>query len=396
MPNTPEAGALLEYLQPRVPDYLDDLRALCAIESPTSFKPGVDEANSWVRGWVEKQGWDCIVWGDETAGDGLLATMRGAGRPRVLLAAHLDTVYPVGALTETPPRIEEDRLVGPGVADNKGGLLLGLYAMAALQSLRAMDQYGAITLACGGDEETDMRSSVDLLREFAPTYDVALVLEPARPNGAIVGARKGIAHFGLEVQGRAAHAGVEPHRGAHAVLALARYIIELQALNGSREGLTVNVGAVRGGTRPNVVPDFARAEIDVRVLRLKDMEPVSRALAEIASKSAVPGVTATLSGGWQLDPVPRTPQMAALVELADACAGELGFSVRDVATGGGSYSNPLTSLGVPVLDGLGPIGGFLHSAQEYIQVSSIAPRAALLALLMLRWMQRAMPRQAAA
>jgi glutamate carboxypeptidase len=389
MTNISEAQALLRYLQPRLPDYLHDLRELCSIESPSSFKQGVDEANLWVQRWVEEQGWDLVTWHDDTAGDSLIATIHGSGQLSVMLVAHLDTVYPFGTIAERSIRIEDDKLVGPGTADNKGGLLLGLYVMAALQSVKGTDQFNKISIVCGGDEETNMRSSVDLLREFAPSYDLALVLEPARPNGDIVGARKGIANFVLEVEGRAAHAGVEPHRGAHAILALAHQIIELQALNGSREGLTVNVGTVQGGTRPNVVPDYARAEIDVRVLRPEDMEPVTQILEQIASSPTVPGVVAKLSGGWQLEPVPRTPQMASLVELADRCAGELGFSVRDVATGGGSYSNPLTKLGIPLLDGLGPIGGFLHSPQEYIQISSIIPRAALLALLMLRWAQQA-------
>jgi glutamate carboxypeptidase len=145
---------------------------------------------------------------------------------------------------------------------------------------------------------------------------------------------------------------------------------------------------VQGGTRPNVVPDYARAEIDVRVVRADDMEPVGKEIAAIAANPVVPNVAATLGGGWHFGPMVRTPQIAALVTLANECAMELGFTVQDVATGGGSYANPLANLGLPLLDGLGPVGGCLHSPDEYILISSIVPRIALLALLMLRRAQQ--------
>jgi glutamate carboxypeptidase len=301
-----------------------------------------------------------------------------------MLAAHLDTVYPIGVAASRPLHAEGDTLLGPGSADNKSGLLSGLYAMAALQDLGMLEPFGMISMVCGGDEETDMRSSTALLRELAPAYDVALVLEAGRENGDIVGARKGSGQFVLDIYGGAAHAGVEPHRGANAILALAHQTIALQALNGMREGVTLNVGVVQGGTRPNVVPDHARAEIDVRIARPEDMEPVGAAIAAVAANPVVPGVTVELSDGWHFAPMARTPQIAALAALASASARELGFSVADAATGGISYANTLASLGMPVLDGLGPVGGRDHSPNEYISIASIVPRTALLALLMLR------------
>jgi len=305
-----------------------------------------------------------------------------------MLVAHLDTVYPVGTAAARPLRREGDILLGPGSADNKSGLLSGLYAMAALGDLGLLAPFGTISMVCGGDEETNMRSSGALLRELAPAYDLALVLEAGRENGDIVGARKGSGNFVLEVYGKAAHAGVEPHRGANAILALAHQTVALQALNGMREGVTLNVGLVQGGTRPNVVPDYARAEIDVRIVRPEDMEPVGTAIAKIAANPVVPGVTAQLGDGWHFAPMARTPAIAALAKLAASCAGELGFDVKDAATGGISYANLLASLGLPVLDGLGPVGGLDHSPNEYISIASIVPRTALLALLMLRRAQQ--------
>ena len=384
MPTTPEAQALTSYLEAHLDDYLEELRQLCAIECPTASKTGVDEAGAWVRRWVAERGWELREWPDPSVGDGLVATVRGAGGPRMLLAAHLDTVYPVGTAAARPLRREGDKLLGPGSADNKSGLLSGLYAMAALEDLGMLERSGTISVVCGGDEETDMRSSLDLLRDLAPSYDLALVLEAGRENGDIVGARKGGGSFVLETFGKAAHAGVEPEKGAHAVLALAHHIIALQALNGMRDGVTVNAGVIQGGTVPNAVPDYARVTIDGRAVRPEDIEPVVAALRAEAEREVVPGVRAELSGGWGAPPMARTPQITALASLADTCAQELGFRVHAASTGGVSYANYLASMGLPALDGLGPVGGLDHSPNEYILVSSIVPRTALLALLMLR------------
>jgi glutamate carboxypeptidase len=237
---------------------------------------------------------------------------------------------------------------------------------------------------CGGDEETDSRSSGALLRQLALEYDLGLVLEAGRENGDIVSARKGNGMFTIEVTGRAAHAGVEPEKGASAVLALAHQTIALQALTGLRPGATVNVGVVQGGSVPNAVPDTARALVDVRVARAADMEPLETAIRAIAATTYVPGTTTHVGDGWHDLPMDRTPAIADLVALARSCAAELGFPLADAATGGVSYANILAGAGLPVLDGLGPVGGLDHSPREYMLVSSIVPRTALLALLMLR------------
>lgn len=385
------AGRLTAFLAEQLPTYINELGTLCAIECPTAYKAGVDQAGAWVKGWTASRGWDLREWSDPEVGDSLVVTLPGGSPagPTLLLVAHLDTVYPVGVAAERPMRQEGDRLVGPGTADNKSGLLSALYAMAALQDLELLGPFGAIILVCGGDEETDMRSSGTLLRDLAPQASVGLVLEAARENGDIVAARKGSAQFVFAVEGREAHAGVEPHRGANAILALAQQIAALQTLNGMRPGVTVNVGVVEGGTRPNVVPGRARALVDVRVVEPADMGPVEDAIRRIAGAPYVPGTTCTLRGGWNGPPMPTTPAIAALAALAERCAADLGFETRPAATGGLSYANLLASLGLPVLDGLAPIGGLDHSPEEYILISSIVPRTALLALLMLRYAESA-------
>jgi len=229
MSATPEAEALLAYGIERLPTYLSELRHLCIIECPTSYKPGVDEAGDWVRTWAGIRGWAVRTWQDSEVGNSLVVTVPGGdpGGARVLLAAHLDTVYPVGIAAQRPVRQEGDVLLGPGTCDNKSGLVSGLYAMAALQDLDLLERFAVISIVCGGDEETDMCSSGALLMELAPEYDAGFVLEAGRENGDLVGSRKGSGHFTLTVHGKEAHAGVEPHKGANAILALAQQIVAL-------------------------------------------------------------------------------------------------------------------------------------------------------------------------
>ncbi|NNJ10156.1 M20 family metallopeptidase [Chloroflexales bacterium ZM16-3] len=377
------ANSLISWMQPCLDTYLEELRQLCAIECPSSHKLGVDEAGAWVRGWVAARGWELSDYPDERAGDGLVATVRGTGTLRAMLVAHLDTVYPVGVAAERPLRREGNTLLGPGSADNKSGLLSGLYAAAALAEL-APDSFATLSVVCGGDEETDSRASAAMLDALAPDYDIALVLEAGRENGDIVSARKGGGMFSLEVTGRAAHAGVEPEKGSSAVLAMAHQIIALQALNGMRSGATVNVGVISGGSVPNAVPDSASALIDVRVTRPEDMAPVEEAIRAIASEERVPGTHTSVGGSWGFPPMARTPQILRLAEVAKGCAEELGFRISDAATGGVSYANLLAGLGLPVLDGLGPVGGLDHSPREYIDIDSIVPRTALLAMIVAR------------
>ena len=381
-----EARLLSVHLTHRLSSYVEALGQLCSIECPSGFSAGVDAASAWVREWAAKRDWDTQTFPDADAGTGVMVSVHGDAPegPRILMAAHLDTVYPVGVAASRPMVADGDRLLAPGVADNKSGLLSGLYAMAALEDLDLLGSVNTVTLVCGADEETDMRTSLALFEEIAARYDLALVLEAARENGDIVEARKTSAFYVLEEEGREAHAGVEPHRGANAILALAHRIIRLQALNDMRPGVTVNVGVVRGGTLSNVVPGHARAEIDVRAVAPADLEPVADAIRRIVEESHISNTHATLSGGWKAPAMPCTPEIADLVTIAQLCAVELGFDLGSASTGGISYANYLAGLGLPVLDGLGPVGGLDHSPAEYILASSIVPRTALLALLILR------------
>ncbi|MFM2308346.1 MAG: hypothetical protein RLY87_466 [Chloroflexota bacterium] len=379
-----DAARIVAHLEPQLPRYIAELTELCGIECPSESRLGVNVAAGWVLDWASKRHWTVRQWPDDVAGATISLTLYGTGTTRIILAAHLDTVYPVGTAAERPVRIEGNTLYGPGSADNKSGLLSALYAMAALEDCGAHDTFGCITLICGGDEETDMRVSRLCFAELAPAHDVALVLEAGRENGDIVSARKGGGNFFFDVTGKAAHAGVEPHKGANAIVELAYQMIALHALNGMRPGMTLNVGVTSGGTVSNSVPAEARAKIDVRITDPADRDAVSDAIRAIAATPTIPGTSTVVSGGITTPAMACTPQIAALVTVAKRAADELGFSINDAHTGGMSYANYFAELGLPVLDGLGPVGGNDHSPGEYILVDSIIPRTALLALLMTR------------
>src|SRR5579859_6035091 len=244
MMSSAEAQQLTDYLTVRLPAYLEELRQLCAIECPTASKAGVDQAGAWVRTWAEARHWTIQTWPDSMAGNGLVVSLPGetSAGARIMLVAHLDTVYPIGVASARPMVIQGDTLLAPGCADNKSGLLSALYAMAALEDLGLLAPLQLISLVCGGDEETDMQASEQILHALAPHHDIALVLEAGRENGDIVSARKGSGNYVLHVHGKAAHAGVEPHKGANAILALAQQIVALHLLNGMRPGVSLNVG----------------------------------------------------------------------------------------------------------------------------------------------------------
>lgn len=376
---------LIDHLTPQLATYIAELRELCAIECPTASKAGVDEAGEWVARWGRRRNWEVKRWKDATSGDTIAFTIMGKGGPRILLGAHLDTVYPVGTAAAHPMRTEGNQLLAPGAADNKSGLLSALYAMAALEECGGLGHIGCITVVCGSDEEDGMDVSMRAFKELAPQHDIALVLESARQNGDIVSARKGGGSFRFDVVGKAAHAGIEPLKGANAIVQLAHQSVALHGLFGMRPGMSINVGVVSGGTVSNTVPDRASATIDVRIADPADTAPVEAAIHAIGARVHIAGTSTTVSGGIKTPAMAYTPQVAALAELTKACASELGFAVNDAHTGGMSYANYLAELGLPVLDGLGPVGAYFHNPTlEYVAIDSIVPRTALLALVMTR------------
>lgn len=374
---------LVSFLESRLNNYLDDLRTLVSIDSGTRNKAGVDQVNEWLETRLTSLGFSVVRDHQSITGDNLIATLDGNGSGQILLLGHSDTVFPVGTAAQRPMRIDGDKILGPGTCDMKAGLLAGCYAAAGLSELGFRD-FGRIVFLCVSDEETQERFSPDLIRAEARRADVVFTLEAARENGDIVIARKGVRVFAVEAFGCAAHAGVEPEKGRNAILALAHQGINLDRLNGFRPDVTVNLGVIEGGTQPNVVPDFARLLVDLRAFTTQDLQSVIDAAQEIMKQETVPGVSFKMTQvGSGLEPMPYTNEAAALEALAVKAAGEIGFSVKGAFTGGASDASLAAGEGKPVLDGLGPIGGLDHSPYEYILLSSIVPRTALLARLII-------------
>ncbi len=293
----------------------------------------------------------------------------------------MDTVFDEGTAAERSYTVDGDRAMGPGASDMKGGLLSGLHALAALHEA---DEHPAITFVANPDEEIGSIFSGAHIRQLAPEHDVSLVLECARASGAIVSARKGIADLELIFRGRAAHAGVEPEKGRSAILAAARQVVALHELNGRWPDVTLNAGVIAGGTRPNVVPADCRLQLDLRAATADAFDHARAEVQRLAADSPIAGVTCEVRELASHRPMEKTPAIARLAELAIGIAGELGFELTDAATGGASDANTTAGLGVPTLDGLGPIGGDDHSADEWLDLASVVPRTTLLATLIAR------------
>jgi glutamate carboxypeptidase len=368
-------------------EYLTDLRDLVDLDCGTYLPDGVNRVADRMQERFAAWGWSVQrrshhpAEGEPPLGDLLVATIQaGAHAPHVLLIGHMDTVFPEGTAARRPYRTEGDRAFGPGVSDMKGGLLAGLYAVRCLQGA-GMDAGLRVTYVCNPDEEIGSPWSGPQILEVARHADVCFVLEGARENGDIVSARKGVADLRIAFTGRAAHAGVEPERGRSATLQAAHTTVALHQLNGRWPGTTVNVGVISGGTRPNVVAERCELEVDVRSSTARGFDQALAAAEETARQTVVPDVIVEVRRQAGFPPMEKTPATTALVERAVATAGRLGFELNDAATGGASDANPVAGMGVPTLDGLGPVGGADHSPGEWLDLGSVVPRMALLASL---------------
>ncbi len=374
------SNAIITYLQEQLPHFLADLQQLVSLDSYSYDREDVNQVVDWVEKRVQSIGFLVQRFPNADAGDDLLATRRGTGQGRVLLLGHSDTVFPRGTTAARPMRIEGDAILGPGTADMKSGYLAGIYAAQALTAL-GMDSYDQLGLLIVSDEEIDERHAVPLIRRVCRDYDAVLTLEAARANGDIVTTRKGVYAFQAEAFGKAAHSGVEPEKGRNAIVALAHMIIQINQLNDLENGISLNVGVIEGGRLRNIVPDYARIRFEMRAFTQEDLDRVTRQIMALFEQQPVPGVTFQVTYEPGMPPMPRTPAIAQLEAMAIHIADELGFPLKGAKTGGVADANYVAAEGIPVLDGLGPIGGLDHGPDEYILKDSIVPRTALLARL---------------
>jgi len=382
-----ETTALLAAAEAQIEDFLSELALLVNIDSGTYTPDGVAQVAAALHERFAAAG--ALV--EQVPGklhDGrahgphLIARWPGAGRGRILMVGHMDTVFPEGEVARRPFRREEGRAYGPGVMDMKSGLLVGLYAA---RLLRAEAPWAELVMLCNGDEEVGSPTSHDLVAHLASQADAVLVLEPNSRIEKVTIARKGVATFRLEVTGLSAHAGVEPDKGRNAIVELARRLLAVHALNGAIPGVTLNVGVIAGGERPNIVAERAHALIDVRAPDPAGVAAVEAALRGVVeAEPTVAGTETRLSGGFMHQPFTQSAASARLFAQADTVAGELGFALVGGATGGGSDGNTAAAVGAATLDGLGPAGGHAHNLGEYIEIASVAPRIALLGGLIAR------------
>jgi glutamate carboxypeptidase len=379
---------LLAYCRSDLPNTMKLLREAVEIESPTYSWADIDRiAHFFAREFRRHHGKVSLLENSST-GAAVVAEFwgrqRGTNRPPsgaqkpILLIGHHDTVWPKGTLARMPFRVQAGRACGPGVLDMKSGIVMVIAVVRALQAL-GVRPASPVRLFLNPEEET---GSVAFRREIereSKGSRAVLVLEPAATGGALKTARKGTGEFHVTVQGRSAHAGINPAAGINAIGELARQILKIEKLAEPRRGLTLNVGAIEGGTRSNVVPEYARATVDVRIPRADDQARIEGKMFSL--KAVHPGALLRVEGGINRPPMERAMTMD-LFGKARILASRLGLEVKDAATGGGSDGNFSAALGIPTLDGLGGVGDGAHALHEHVIIRELPRRAALLAALL--------------
>jgi glutamate carboxypeptidase len=359
---------------------LDLIRQLVAAESPSDVKSAVDACVALVASRAHALGGRVKLHRQRAFGNVLEAHFGPRStnpRNRILLLGHLDTVWPLGTLKTMPCVLSAGRLHGPGTLDMKTGVAMALTALEMLAETRSLQK--EIILLLNPDEEVGSPVSRPITEKLAQQCGAVLVLEPAQ-GLALKTARKGTGNWRICVRGVAAHAGVDFKKGANALLELARIIETVSSWTDLKRGLTVSVGVAAGGTKMNVVPAHAWAEVDVRIARKADGPRIERKFAALKPKDK--RCSLELTGGINRPPMERLRGTVRLFKQAQAIATELGFALDEAATGGASDGNFTAALGIPTLDGLGAVGDGAHARHESVIVEHLAPRTALLAALL--------------
>lgn len=378
-------------LQRRFDEYVGALEEMVNIDSGSFSPDGVNRMVDLCASRFGDLGWQVERIRPEPAehsrlGDLLIGRSPGNDGPHTLMIGHTDTVFDDGTAAERPFGIDGDLARGPGVSDMKSGLLSGFFALEALSELGA--PIGNVTYLCNPDEEIGSPFSGPRIKELAGSADAALVLESGRSDGSVVSRRKGVVDFTIDIEGVAAHAGVEPELGRSALVEAAHLTLALTALNGRWPGVTVNVGTLSSGTRSNVVPDRAHLMVDVRSPEGGTLDAAFDEIERICASPVTPDVSLKAVGRRWHRPMEKSEASQRLVDVARAIASEIGWDLVDSATGGASDACTTSAAGVPTLDGLGPVGGGDHGPLERLDLTSVVPRATLLAGIVARVSER--------
>lgn len=375
----PASGAasdrILAYHRRRHRDWIALLAELVNRESPTDDKAAVDALGQFLAARLQTLGATVERLPQAQYGDLLRAEWGPGSDERILILCHIDTVWPLGEAKRRPFSERDGRLMGPGVFDMKCGVMYSLAALEALRDL-GLEPRRRLTLLYTTEEEIGSPASRAVIEAEARRSAIAMCLEPSvPPRGAIKTSRSGVGRYDLHVKGRPSHSGADPKAGVSAVEELARQILALHAFTDHDVGTTVNVGVVRGGTRPNVVAAEAAAEIDLRVRTMAEAARVEKAI--LGLRAVHPEAVVTVRGGLNRPPMERTPAIARLYEQARTIAAGLGFELPEAHTGGGSDGNLTAAAGTPTLDGLGAVGAGGHAYDEHVIAATIPERLAL-------------------
>jgi glutamate carboxypeptidase len=364
----------LSYLESLQTMMLAELLQWVEIESPTTVKEAVDRFGIVVADEFRKIGMTVEMNQQRVRGNHILARWSGGSQRPVLLVGHIDTVWELGTFEKLPIRVEGNVARGPGIFDMKGGILIVLFA------LRLMKEQGLeksnITVLLNSDEEEGSDSSRALIEAEARKSQCALIFEPGGPDNSLKTKRRGVGRYDVLAHGRAAHAGVEPAKGVSAIHELAHQIREIQSWNQMREGISAHVGIVQGGTRVNVIPAEAEAQVDVRCDTAADMAWLDSRFKNLAAH--LPEARIEIRGGFDRPPLERTDSVLSLYNEVQQIASEIDYPITEFWTGGGSDGNFTAAAGTPTLDGLGPEGAAAHALDEHILISSLPRRTTLL------------------
>lgn len=383
--NQGDAHAIFAYLAQRKHEMISLLSALVSAESPSLAPETQGPVFALLAERLQALDYRAMLQGRRpgwVSGGLLLAQprQRRRGAAFQLLIGHCDTVWPVGALATMPLTVQGDRMSGPGVFDMKGSLVQLIYALQAIRDLGLQPAVTPVVLV-NSDEEIGSPDSAPQIRRLARCANRALILEPGHgPEGKLKTARKGVLRFDVSITGKAAHAGAAPEQGASAILELSYVIQKLFGLNDPARGVTVNVGVVQGGLRPNVVAPESRAEVDVRVLTQEDAKRVAGAILSL--QATTPGTRLEVRQGHGVAPLEFSERNRRLWELAHEAGRGLGLELDHCLVGGASDGNT-TSQFTATLDGLGVLGDGAHASHEFVYLDKLAERGALLALLIM-------------
>jgi len=361
---------LLTPFTDQMPEALAFLEQMVSMESPSYDKELTDKFVQFLATKFQEIGGKVDIVPAAKVGNHLRVNFPDRSKERVLLLGHTDTVWTAGEITKRPFKIENARATGPGVFDMKAGVLLMWMVLRALKAR-------PVTVLLNSDEEIGSGSSRGLIESEASQCRAVLVLEPSLPGGALKTARKGVARFTVKAIGRSAHAGIDPGKGVNAVEEISRQILKLHSMTDPTRNTTVTVGVVQGGTRPNVVPAEAAAEIDVRTATIEEARRIAAMIKALAPE--LPEARLEIRGGINRPPMERNTETARLFGAAREIAAQLGVDLKEGSTGGASDGNFTSALGIPTLDGLGAVGGGAHAIHEWIEIESLPQRAALLA-----------------